>query len=331
MKEQVQSRKNTVFLSILRIIAAIFVVAGHTKALTNDTTDGYIFFHVSILWCVPIFFMITGYIFLGIKKEVTYSGVRKNIVKFLVTLLTIGWFCALLERFFDMRTISVELFLYSLFDVFSGNLWAHMWYVYAAIGVYLILPVLSAFVKKNKQNLYILTAVCFLFNIVLNEVSTVCEVGFRFPLTDFCFYVLAGAVMFELEEEKLKKMFLPSILFLIVALIVMALRVYVFHVKTIPLTNGICVAAMVLCVFIISQNIFRKTKSAAWIDSVAKCTWGIYLIHPFYINLLGKLFDVSFAKYNQFIAFPIAILLIFAVSYGTVLVLKKIPLVKEIF
>lgn len=323
-------KKNTTFLSILRIIAAVAVVTVHTKSLTNDTTDGYMYLYTSIQWCVPIFFMITGYIFLGIKKYIDYSSVKKNIIKFLVTLFTIGWFFAFLERIFEVRSISADIFIYSLADVFTGNLWAHMWYVYAAIGLYLILPVLSAFVSKTKENLYILTVLCFIFNIVFYDISTICEIGFSFPLVDYCFYVLMGAVMYETEDTKLRKMFIPSILVLVILLVALAVRVYVYDITAIANRNSIFVAILTISVFIITNNIFISTKNTSFIKSASSCTWGIYLMHPIYINIFGKLFGINFAEYNQFAVFPVAVLLIYVISHITVLILKRMPLINKI-
>lgn len=63
---------------MLRVVAAIAVVVGHTKSLTNDSAVGYIFFHAAILWGVSIFLMITGHIFLGIKKRCNPSFDKKE-------------------------------------------------------------------------------------------------------------------------------------------------------------------------------------------------------------------------------------------------------------
>ena len=140
MNKQIDNKENIVFIMILRIVAAFAVIIIHTKTLTNFDTKGYYFLHCCILWCVPLFFMISGYIFLGIKTYLTYKHVTKNIVKFFYALFTIGWFYAFIQRVFE-NGISVYTFVNSFIDVIKGNLWAHMWYVYSIIGIYLVLPV----------------------------------------------------------------------------------------------------------------------------------------------------------------------------------------------
>jgi surface polysaccharide O-acyltransferase-like enzyme len=76
MKSQTEKHANASFIIFLRIIAAVAVVMIHTKTLTNFETKGYYLLHSCILWCVPIFFMISGYIFLGLKTNITYNNLK---------------------------------------------------------------------------------------------------------------------------------------------------------------------------------------------------------------------------------------------------------------
>ena len=328
MNKQIDNKENIVFIMILRIVAAFAVIMIHTKTLTNFDTKGYYFLHCCILWCVPLFFMITGYIFLGIKTYLTYKHVTKNIVKFFFALFTIGWFYAFIQRFFE-NGISVYTFVNSFIDVIKGNLWAHMWYVYSIIGIYLVLPVLSAFVSNNKKNLYILTLICGVFEIIFKDISTVFEIGFSFPLSGYCFYVLMGATLCVMEERTLKKLFVPSVLILILTLIGLAIGIFAFDINIKQSYSAIYVAVMSVAIFIIFKRLFNKAKVSLAIVSISKCTWGIYLVHPFFIHLFHKFFKVTIEGYNQFIAFPISCLVIFVISYSAVVILKKIPLIKK--
>ena len=329
MNKPDEKQQNTVFIMYLRIIAAFAVVAIHTKILTNFEVKGYNFMHCCILWCVPIFFMITGYIFLGLKTNLTYKDVKKNIVKFIVTLFTIGWFYALIQRVFE-NGISLHTFVYSFIDVLKGNLWAHMWYVYSIIGIYLVLPVLSAFVSNNIKNLYILTLLCGIFNVVFKDISTIFDIGFTLPLSEYCFYVLMGATLCVMEEKILKKLFVPSILTLILMMIGLAIGIFIFEIDIKQSYTAIYVAIMSVAVFVVCKRLFNNAKTDAFINSLAKCTWGIYLVHPFFIHLFHKLFNVSIERYNQLVAFPISCLVVFGISYFCVVILKKIPLINKI-
>ena len=329
MKSQTEKHANASFIIFLRIIAAVAVVMIHTKTLTNFETKGYYFLHSCILWCVPIFFMISGYIFLGLKTNITYNNLKKYIIRFIVTLFTIGWFYALIQRVFE-NGISILAFGYSFLDVLKGNLWAHMWYVYSIIGIYLVFPVLSAFVSSNRKNLYILTLICGIFNIIFNDISTIFNIGFSFPLSGYCFYVLMGAVLYRLEDSLLKKAFLPSVLVLVSMIIGLAIAIFLFNINIKQSYTAIYVAIMSIVIFIVCKNLFNNVKVSGVVDSISKCTWGIYLVHPFFIHLFNKAFSISIEGYNQFIAFPVSCVIVFLISYLAVLILKRIPLINKI-
>ena len=62
-----------------------------------------------------------------------------------------------------------------------------------------------------------------------------------------------------------------------------------------------------------------------------RCTWGVYLLHPLYINLAVKLLRVDLlgpAPYARLGAMAAAA---FGLSVLSVCILRRIPLVKKLF
>ena len=92
MSSKVMKKYNDPALSILRIVAAFAVVVIHSRILSDPSTVAYNFVYAAVLWSVPIFFMITGYIFLGMKTAVEYHDIKKNVFRFLVVLIVVGAF-----------------------------------------------------------------------------------------------------------------------------------------------------------------------------------------------------------------------------------------------
>lgn len=323
-------KNDIAFISVLRILAALAVVVIHTRSVTFHETNSYDFVHACMLWSVPVFFMITGYIFVGVKKIADYSSVKNNIIKFLVILFTLGFFYAICQRFFETKTITVMLFVNSFFDVLKGNLFDHMWYVYAAIGIYLILPVLSYFVNCNRKNLYILLALTGFFGIVVNDICQLSNITTKFnlPLGNYSFYILAGAAIKDIPLDKLKTLYKSAWVIVPLYILYYVYMIFVNNIFTASYVS-IPVALMSLSVFIICAYSLKNTSTNKFIDSIAKCTWGIYLLHPFFIHVVVKLFKLTIIPYNQFIAFPLACIFIFTVSYIATLILKKIPIIKK--
>ena len=141
---------------------------------------------------------------------------------------------------------------------------------------------------------------------------------------------MGSYVVCVMEERLLKKLLVPSVLVLILTLIGLAIGIFGFDINIEQSYSTIYVAVMSVAIFIICKRLFNKAKVSLAIVSISKCTWGIYLVHPFFIHLFHKFFNVTIEGYNQFIAFPISCLIIFAISYFAVVILKRIPLINRI-
>ena len=70
----------------------------------------------------------------------------------------------------------------------------------------------------------------------------------------------------------------------------------------------------------------RQEKTICYLGS---CTFGIYLIHAFFRDVLHRLGIDSMMMQNTVIAVPLTVLAIFALSLAAVSVMKHIPVVKK--
>ena len=67
--------------------------------------------------------------------------------------------------------------------------------------------------------------------------------------------------------------------------------------------------------------------------SISKCSFGIYLIHPFFINLLYKMMDVTptnFPLLGIGFAIPLLWFLVFILSWGGTFIMLKVPGINRI-
>ena len=200
-------KKNIPFISLLRIVAAFAVVVIHTRSFANHETAAYQFVYAAVLWSVPVFFMITGYIFLGIKQSVQYKDVLKNVFRFLIVLVVLGMFFSLSEHVFVSGTFRLSMLWKALTDVVQNNLFDHMWYLYKIIGLYLLLPIFSAFLKNNDKNVYIIVGLLFFVNFLIPEILSFLgfDFGIKLGLDKYSLYLFLGAAMYRTDEKILKK------------------------------------------------------------------------------------------------------------------------------
>lgn len=161
-------------IDLLRVISAAAIVTLHSVTAPMGNASSPIpllteqiltVIHSLTLWAVPAFFIITGYCLL-LKPECSYKYCFLHIRKFVIVLFTIGLFYALLEEVYSTGMINGLVVLVAVKNVIAGNIWEHMWFVYAIIGIYLVMPVVHGFIKRERKDSFILTAILFAFNIL---------------------------------------------------------------------------------------------------------------------------------------------------------------------
>lgn len=88
-----------------------------------------------------------------------------------------------------------------------------------------------------------------------------------------------------------------------------------------------------LSVFCIFKKYMDNVCVKKMAKSISRCSFGIYLIHPFFINLLYKMMKItptSFPLVGTGTAILLLWFLVFVLSWGVASVMLKIPGLKEI-
>lgn len=291
-------KKRKTFLDILRVTAALGVALYHvlTAAVNLDPTVSE---HMctmvnalsrTLLWHVPTFLLITGYLWLSDEKECTYTRILPSIRRFVLVLFTVGLVYAMMERFFRYRYFSLELFGWSVFDVLTGKLWDHMWYVYAIIGIYLVLPVLKPFFRHSSiKSIVALTGILFAFTILLRnvELSTGYQFPVSFPVANPAYpalYICIGGLISKLTLPRKTVLVTIPVFF---ASVISCFLVMMFAIQYGLWTNifsGISAVSLFLTVKVLAE----EAPDRPWLRCVSECSFGIYLFHQLFINVLMK-------------------------------------------
>lgn len=103
---------------------------------------------VLVRTAVPIFFMISGALFLNPSNGVSLSTISRHIRKILTTLCLFGYLFALMEIVFVNRRLGVSDFGAAFLNLLQERTWAHLWFLYVIIGLYILTPVLWAWIKS---------------------------------------------------------------------------------------------------------------------------------------------------------------------------------------
>ena len=89
------------------------------------------------------------------------------------------------------------------------------------------------------------------------------------------------------------------------------------------------VCAMAVSVFLFVSRL--NVKSGKLLLGLSACTWGVYLIHPFFINVAVKVLEIDVLTSYAYVKLLALLLAVLAVSFGGTYVLRKIPLMKKLF
>lgn len=324
---EIQKRKNIGWVDLLRVIACFLVVLSHCCdpfiAVFNEDPTTFL----TGVWagsfvraCVPLFVMMTGVLLLPVKQEMA-GFYRKRIGRIVVPLifwsivLPILYFIYL--QYVPTRNPMVELEEHTLQAtlpklytfIFNFNFdTIPIWYLYMLIGLYLIMPIISAWLKQATQKEVKLVLWIWGISLVLPYVKMVAPMlGYTgnygnmglFGVCDWndygTFYYLSGFIGYLILAYYLVKYPLSwSFRKTCMIGIPMFLAGYLFTSFGYMLTNhyfpgnytyleiiwyfaGINVFMMTFPVFTIVQKM--NIPSSIRLSKLASLTFGIYLSH----------------------------------------------------
>ena len=341
--------KRTNYYSYIRAIACMAIVLLHTAdasvmlygdAVSSVQKTGSMGMVYCMMWAVPCFVMVTGALLLNPEKEITYKKLYgKYILRILLALAVFGVIFRCFDIAMNHEPWSVTGVLQGLWNVMIGKSWAHLWYLYLLIGIYLLLPFYRKIAANSStKEIWYLLGIYALFISILPLTGMV-NVDIEFYIhtsTIYPFYLFLG---WAISSGRLN---IPktggAILFLVGTLLLITVVRYRYM-------NGVEELAKLLnysSVFVILQcmGLFAFLKKDNGSDentsfgekillSIDRCSFGIYLIHMVFIRLVLRYWEV-----NPFLSGTWMILFIsigiFLISWILVRLLKMIPVCSRI-
>ena len=361
-----QKNQHIVWLDVVRFIAMFTVVCCHC-------TDPFNFYPGTApnigeikLWgaiygsvlrpCVPLFVMITGALLLPVRGDAS-TFYKKRIPRVFYPFLIwsvlynlFPWITGLLGLnpqiildFFPyageevmQQSFSVSL-EYILMIPFNFSILAvHMWYIYLLIGLYLYLPVFSAWVEKASERAKLLFLLAwgvtlllpYYYQFVSNYLWGTCSwnsFGMLYAFAGFNGYLLLGHYLKNLEWSLKKTLAIGIPMFAVgYAVTFLGFR----HITALPeytdemleLFFTYCslnVVMMTIPVFMLAKKVkVNSERMKKALANLTVCGFGIYMIHYFFTGpsvVLMRAINMPIG-----LQIPVAAILAFAVSWGLV-------------
>ncbi len=351
-------KERVYYLDVIRVFALFCVVTIHVSATfwapykdEIDSVEWGIcnffdgFAHIG----VPLFVMLSGAVTLG--RGYTIKKCLSKILHYCIVLLV---FSSIYTAVKYLRAGSFPGKARIIQDILTGDSAVHLWYLYMVIGLYAAIPFLDAIIEKPKLiDFFIILFMIFaviepFLSVVLTNISfkyadalkTVLEriiskMKFFFPLG----YLGMSLIGYRLRYRK----FSLNMRLLIYILGVMSLFLIVAGTKYISLKTesrnlvlednfSLPIVILSVSTFVFIRSVFEKRKiSVQIVHHIAGGSFGIYLMHLFFIWILGDFRQELYSMFPHMILLIISFsVLIILLCFVLVLLLKKIPLIKII-
>lgn len=341
-------KEKITYLEHMRVLATLAVVMIHIVMTLNNNytiadigTFNYTVFsdcYMLVKWAVPCFLMISGTLLLNPKKEIDVSKIKSYIGRMFLVLVTFGFGYALMELVFNEKTISIKMILDALLNTAQRNSWDHMWYIYVLIGLYILTIPIKCFINNQpRKNLKLLLAVLIVGNFVIPTLNTI----FNISLDDYMIfnqyvtYYILGYYLSTCDEKKIG--YKSAIVFVATALIMVISETISLYTTNSELkinhtSNGIFTLVLASSLFLFVKYLCntKDLKITKFAKTISYCSFGVYLIHPFWINLLYKLVGVTPVSMPIGIGIIVLFVVVLALSIVSTLIIKKIPFIKNI-
>ena len=344
------------FLDVLRVLATCAVVLMHVLTGATDVTDAsivpeYRSLLLSVMdlvtWCVPIFLLISGYLFLNPERTLTYPVmIKKYCRRIALAILLFGVPYAASELVVAERTFRIRMIPEALKMTLTGHTWSHMWYLYLILFLYLITPLLKKVLRVLPVwGVVAMMAVIFLGSSVAPFLNKVLDVNSIPVLPDggvYFLYYLCG-YFFAVREvcvDKGRNVWLTAAVAVLALGMILSRTLAGFSIQM--AYNYPFTVLFAVLLFAAGWNGSIKKKRIPWQEAGA-LSFAVYLVHPVYVNLLYKFVKITpFTVLEQCGVQSVAAgqaalilllaafcLVVLALATATAWVLRKIPVLRK--
>jgi surface polysaccharide O-acyltransferase-like enzyme len=293
---------------ILRIIATFAVVLLHMVAnkwaFTDYTTNEWDIYNIinsGVRWCVPIFIMLSGMIFLNPKRKITTKQMySKYILRVLVALIFWGLFYQVIDLILVKGEFNLPVLKDMILRIGLGKSKYHLWFLYTIIALYVLVPIIRVYIRTaTRKEIEYFLIIIFAMSCIYPVVNYFLPVkaGYNLPVvSEYIGMFVLGYYLSEFDfSEKYKLVIYLLGICAFVATVKGTALASVW--KSTPNTILFMyyapnVMIMAMSIFVFIKSVFSKVnlskKVSKIISYVSSCTFGVYLLHPLFLGLLEK-------------------------------------------
>ncbi len=340
-------KNRILYFDYLRVFSILAVIILHIAA-QNWYTVNYQTFEWKIFnlldsmmrWAVPVFVMISGALFL--EREI---DIKKLYGKNILRLITAFIFWSVIYAVIKGGTKG-EIVANAIIGHF------HMWFIPMIIGVYILTPILKEIVKNKKIMIYfvfsmiafefVIPQLCWILNDIGGDKIQLLSVAFlkilnKTNLSNFAGYTSYFVIGYWLNQMDLNKKHRHIIyaLGILGMLFTMGMTYGMAVMEGAPTEMYYEYISLNVLLESISVFIFVKYNAEKWgkinklVFFLSECSFGVYLIHVLVLEQFKNTLQINTLSFNPLLSIPLLVAVIFIISLGMVMIIKKIPILNK--
>lgn len=304
-------------------------VIGETRAIIWTVTQ-----FLLTRWAVPVFLVISGALLLNPEKQTRWRDIWRYERRMALVLATFGYIFCVMEQYAGTHQLSPELFGISALNLLSGRSWSHLWYHYAMMGIYVLLPMVKAYTTSvGREDLRTFLIILFVLTVCIPSLNSALSIAVDTLvwIPSYLFYFLLGYYAFTYIDSTPR--LVSTCMFLIAAgsLTQISYVVSGDYGDWVRSPSSVFVAGLSLMVFLLFKDHCEKPYNPKGAVAFASSySFGIYVLHPVFLNIAYKALGLGPWSMPA-VLFEISIWTVaFFGSAATIWVMRRIPGIRRI-
>jgi surface polysaccharide O-acyltransferase-like enzyme len=328
-----------IWVTNLRVLATLSVILLHASGggIFSYNTIPLSWYWICNLtnsfgfFAVPCFVMLSGYLLLGRYDGNLVSFLQKRFTRvWLPFTLWIGIYLAY-RIFYEHRANSISTCIQKYLG--GDVLYGHLWFVYMILGMYLLTPYLSRWLKTaTQQEVYFFLFLSFISASIFPLITKITGFPIKFDLQNFGGYIgyyVAGYVLGNADTSAYKKYY-PFIF--LSAWLLSTFGNYYETMNHAGKYQGNFYNYLSPNIIIDAVAIFLAFKHWLNIEILPKVTnlfdkysYGIYLVHELVLRHLSRVYHINWIYKHPLIGISLQTSLTIVLSTLIILLLSKLP------
>ncbi len=336
-----------VYFDYLRVFATFAVIILHISAQNwySANVNGFewhVFnvFDSAVRWCVPVFVMISGALF--IDKDLS---VRMIYSKYVLRLAVAFVVWSAIYSYFAKGSLTNKFFAFV-----KGHY--HMWFILMIACLYMCIPIIKLIAYDKSKSIYYLVLALFFTFVVPESLTLLNDLGgemakkladalskdvsnmYMHFVLGYTFYFLLGYYLNKISISKKLRLIIYLLGFANIFIIVKLNSIVALKTQA-PCGHyysnfyiHVLLEAIAVFVFFKHRR-FSTEKYYAIIQKLSKYSFGAYIVHPLIIEQLNIHLRLNTMSFNPILAVLCLSVIVFIVSFVISAILNSIPFVNK--